>query len=184
LNDPRVLRTIYPWPLREVVSAEAREFEIDPYLLAAIIRQESSFDIDATSRAGARGLMQVMPGTARQAARRMGLDWSDHLLHVPDANLHVGAAHLAILLRHYGGNLVPTLAAYNAGLTPVELWRRFPEARDPALFVERIPYAETRGYVRSVLRNWTIYRALYAPTSSPPQGGGSVLDSRGNGGAS
>jgi soluble lytic murein transglycosylase len=50
-------------------------------------------------------------------------------------------------------------------MTPVELWRRFPEARDPALFVERIPYAETRGYVRSVLRNWTIYRALYPPIS-------------------
>jgi soluble lytic murein transglycosylase len=165
LNDPRVLRAIYPWPLREVVTAEAHEFEIDPYLMAAIVRQESSFDIDARSRAGARGLMQVMPGTARQAARRMGLEWSDHLLHVPDANLHVGAAHLAILLRHYGGSAVPTLAAYNAGLTPVELWRRFPEARDPALFVERIPYAETRGYVRSVLRNWTIYRALYPPTS-------------------
>jgi soluble lytic murein transglycosylase len=165
LNDPRVLRAIYPWPLREIVNAEAREFDVDPYLLAALIRQESSFDIDARSRAGARGLMQVMPGTARQAARRMGLEWSDHLLHVPDANLHVGAAHLAILLRHYAGNPVPTLAAYNAGLTPVEIWRRFPEAKDPALFVERIPYAETRGYVRSVLRNWTIYRALYPPTS-------------------
>jgi soluble lytic murein transglycosylase len=165
MNDPRVLRAIYPWPLRDVVTAEAHEFEIDPYLLAAIIRQESSFDIDARSRAGARGLMQVMPGTARQAARQLGLEWSDHLLRVPDANVHVGAAHLAILLRHYAGNPVPTLAAYNAGLTPVEIWRRFPEAKDPALFVERIPYAETRGYVRSVLRNWTIYRALYPPTS-------------------
>ncbi len=161
LNDPRVLRAIYPWPMRGIVTAEAREFGIDPYLLAALVRQESSFDIGATSRAGARGLMQVMPGTARQAARQMGLEWSDHLLHVPDANLHVGAAHLAILLRHYQGDLGPSLAAYNAGMTPVELWRRFPEARDPALFVERIPYPETRGYVRAVLRNWTIYRALY-----------------------
>jgi soluble lytic murein transglycosylase len=165
LNDARVLRAIYPWPLRDVLTAEAAEFDLDPYLVAALVRQESSFDIGARSRAGARGLMQVMPGTARQAARRMGLEWSDHLLHVPDANMHVGAAHLSLLLRHYKGDLVLTLAAYNAGRTPVELWRRFPEARDPALFVERIPYAETRGYVRSVLRNLSMYRVLYPPTS-------------------
>jgi soluble lytic murein transglycosylase len=164
LNHPRVLRAIYPWPLREVVQTEAAEFDLDPYLLAALIRQESSFDASALSRAGARGLMQLMPATARQAARRMGLDWSDQLLRVPDANIHVGAAHLSTLLRHYRGQVVPALAAYNAGLTPVERWRRrFAEARDPALFVERMPYAETRGYVRSVLRNWALYRVLYPP---------------------
>jgi soluble lytic murein transglycosylase len=162
LNDARVLRAIYPWPLRDVVHAEAEEFGLDPYLLAALIRQESSFDPAARSRAGARGLMQVMPATARQAARRQGLDWSDQLLRVPDANIHIGASHLATLLRHYRGELVPSLAAYNAGLTPVERWRRrFPEARTPALFVERIPYVETRGYVRAVLRNLEIYRVLY-----------------------
>ena len=120
---------------------------------------------DAISRAGARGLMQVMPGTAREAAGQMRLDWSDRLLAVPDANLHVGAAHFASLLRHFRGDPVPALAAYNAGLSPVERWRRVSGTRDPALFVERIPYAETRGYVRSVLRNWTIYRALYPQIS-------------------
>lgn len=164
LNHPRVLRSIYPWPLREVVSAEAREFGLDEYLLAALIRQESSFDPGARSRVGARGLMQVMPGTARQSAQRTGVEWNDQLLRVPDANIHVGAAHLAMLLRHYRGELAPALAAYNAGLTPVERWRRrFPEARDPVLFTERIPYAETRGYVRTVLRNWSLYRILYPP---------------------
>ncbi|MBI4502090.1 MAG: lytic transglycosylase domain-containing protein [Gemmatimonadetes bacterium] len=171
LNDVGVLRAIYPWPFHDVVAAEAIEFGLDPYLLAAVIRQESSFDPDARSRAGARGLMQVMPGTAREAARRMRLEWSDQLLRVPDANLHVGAAHLANLLRYYRGDPVPALAAYNAGRSPVERWRRVSE-RDPALFVERIPYPETRGYVRSVLRNWAIYRVLY------PQD--SALDSPGN----
>jgi len=166
LNDPRVLRAIYPWPLRDVVVAEAREFRLDPYLLAALIRQESSFDPRARSRAGARGLMQVMPGTARQSAHRMGLEWSDQLFRLPDANVHVGAAHFATLLRHYGGDVVSALAAYNAGLTPVEHWHRFPEARDAALFVERMPYPETRGYVRAVLRNWAIYQALYPGAGS------------------
>jgi soluble lytic murein transglycosylase len=97
------------------------------------------------------------------------VEWSDHLLRVPDANIHVGSAHLAMLLRHYRDELAPALAAYNAGLTPVERWRRrFPEARDPVLFTERIPYAETRGYVRTVLRNWSLYRILYPPE---PEGG-------------
>jgi soluble lytic murein transglycosylase len=168
LNHARVLRSIYPWPLRDVVLAEAAEFGLDPYLLAALIRQESSFDPRARSRVGASGLMQLMPATARQAAARMGLEWSDHLLHVPDANIHVGASHFSGLLRHYRGDIVPALAAYNAGLTPVERWRRrFPETRDAAMFVERIPYVETRGYVRAILRNLEIYRSLYPPPAGP-----------------
>lgn len=167
LNDGRVLRAIYPWPMRSIMENEAREFQLDPYLMAALVRQESTFDIGARSRVGARGLMQVMPATARQAARRMGLEWSDYLLHVPDANLHVGAAHLAILLKHYAGDKVPALAAYNAGQTPVARWRRTYATGDGALFVERIPYPETRGYVRSVLRNLTIYHALYPETIVP-----------------
>ena len=173
LNHSRVLRAIYPWPLRDVVVAEAREFGLDAYLLAALIRQESSFDPLARSRAGARGLMQVMPGTARQAANRQGVEWSDQMLRVPDANIHVGAAHLAALLRHYRGEVAVTLAAYNAGLTPVERWRRrFPETRDPVQFTERIPYGETRGYVRTVLRNWSLYRILYPAESPVPAASG------------
>lgn len=172
LNDARVLRAIYPWPLRAVVSAEAREFGLDEYLLAALIRQESSFDPLARSRAGARGMMQVMPGTARQAAQRGGVDWSDLFLRVPDANIHVGSAHLAALLRHYGGDVAPSLAAYNAGMTPVERWRRRFPGRDPVQFTDRIPYAETRGYVRTVLRNWSLYRILYPAETTAGMAGG------------
>ena len=116
---------------------------------------------EVRSRAGARGMMQLMPPTAREVARRMGVEWSDNFLVVPDANIHVGAGHLATLLRHYRGSLVLSLAAYNAGMRPVERWRRRYDTSDLARFVERIPYAETRGYVRAVLRNRGLYRALY-----------------------
>ena len=168
LNHPRVVRIIFPWPRREMVEREAAKFGIDPFLVAGLIRQESAFDPHATSRAGAKGLMQLMPSTARGLARRLGIDWDNSLLTVADANLHVGTAHLAALLRQYEGSVIPSLAAYNAGGRPVARWLRYPEAKDPFLFVERIPYQETRGYVQTLLRNRVIYEALYGPTSVKP----------------
>jgi soluble lytic murein transglycosylase len=168
LHDPRVLRIIYPWPLRELIETEGAKFAVDPHLLAALIRQESSFLAGATSRAGARGLMQLMPGTAAHVARRIGVSWNRALLGVADANLHVGAAHLSALLGRYDGDYVAALAAYNAGGRPVSRWLRFPEAGDPYLFVERIPYVETRNYVKVVLRNLELYRALYPRTTPAP----------------
>lgn len=161
LDDPRVLRVIFPWPWRQVIEAEAREFGIDPYLLAAVIRQESGFRRAVVSRAGAWGLMQLMPGTARMTASRLGLPWRERLLTVPGANVHVGAAHLAMLLRRYRGRVARALAAYNAGGRPVDRWLRNPGAGDAFWFVEEIPYPETRGYVRSVMRNRAVYEALY-----------------------
>ncbi len=166
LDDPRVLRVIFPWPWRDLIEDEAREFGLDPYLLAAVIRQESGFRRAVTSRAGARGLMQLMPGTAALTASRLGVPWRDRLLTVPDANLHLGAAHLAMLLRRYRGKVVTALAAYNAGARPAERWARMPDAGDPFWFVEGIPYPETRGYVRSVVRNRAVYEALYPPVAA------------------
>jgi soluble lytic murein transglycosylase len=83
------------------------------------------------------------------------------LLSSAEVNLHLGARHLATLLERYDGRVVPALAAYNAGSRPVDRWLRYPEAGDSVQFVERIPYVETRGYVRSVLRNRSLYQALY-----------------------
>lgn len=167
LDDPRVLRVIFPWPWRELIEAEAEEFGLDPYLLAAIIRQEAGFRRAVTSRVGARGLTQLMPGTAALTASRLGVPWRDRLLTTPDANLHLGAAHLALLLRRYRGRVVPALAAYNAGARPADRWVRMPDAGDPFWLVEGITYPETRGYVRSVLRNHTLYQALYPPGAAP-----------------
>jgi soluble lytic murein transglycosylase len=161
LNHPRVLRAVFPWPQRELVAAEAQAFGLDPYLVAGLIRQESWFLPTARSRAGAVGYMQLVPATAREVARREGVEWSDALLTVADANLHVGCAHLAGLLRRYRNDLSSAVAAYNAGGRPVERWRRLPGASDSATFVESITYPETQEYVRSVLRNQELYRWLY-----------------------
>src|SRR5207245_8907034 len=97
-------------------------------------------------------------GAARPRARRYVLPRWDH---GPGPEPHLGAAHLAELLRRFGGRLEPAIAAYNAGVTPVTRWVGREGADDPDRFIELIPYQETRGYVRSVLRNRELYRALY-----------------------
>jgi soluble lytic murein transglycosylase len=162
-GDSRVVRAIYPWPNRAAVEAEAAEFGVDPILLASLVRQESVFDPEALSPAGARGLAQLMVATAAQLARGLDVSFAPGWLAVPDLNLHLGAAHLAALLRRYDGRVEVALAAYNAGSRPAGRWLARPEAADPDQFVELITYPETRGYVRSVLRNRELYRALYPP---------------------
>ena len=170
LNDQQVLRVIFPWPLRELIESEAREHELDPYLLAAIIRQESAFRPTVVSHAGAHGLMQLMPATASWVAGKQGIAWDKRYLSAAAANLHIGAVHLAALLRTYEGNVIRALAAYNAGSSAVRRWLRYPEANDAMRFVERIPYAETRGYIRTILRNRDLYRGLYPVELSSSNG--------------
>lgn len=163
-GDPRVLRAIFPWPNRRAVEAEADEFHVDPFLLAALIRQESVFDREALSHAGARGLAQLLPSTAAYTARGLDLPFAPEWLTVPDLNLHLGAAHLGTLLRRYNGRVDAAVASYDAGSAPVDRWLARAPGADPDLFVEDVAYVETRGYVRSVLRNREIYRALYGGT--------------------
>jgi soluble lytic murein transglycosylase len=165
-NDPRVLRAIFPWPNRRAVEGEAAEFGVDPLLLVAIVRQESVFDAEALSPAGARGLAQLLPGTAALTARGLDVTFYPEWITVPDLNLHLGAAHLQELLERFPGRVDAAVAAYNAGAAPVTRWLARPGADDPDQFIESIPYQETRGYVRSVLRNRDLYRALYVvPTN-------------------
>lgn len=164
-GDPRVLRAIYPWPNRRAVEAEASEFGLDPFLYAGLVRQESVFDAEALSPAGARGLAQLLPATAALTARGLDVTFYPDWITVPDLNLHLGAAHLAELLRRYGGRVDAAVAAYNAGPRPVTRWLARPGSEDADQFLELIPYAETRAYVRAVLRNREVYRALYGAAS-------------------
>ncbi|MBX6362518.1 MAG: transglycosylase SLT domain-containing protein [Gemmatimonadetes bacterium] len=167
--NARLLRILYPFPYRDVISAEARERGLDPFLVAALIRQESAFRADARSSAGAIGLMQVMPATGRRLARAAGLHgFTPAMLRQPEVNIHLGTTFVADLLREY--RVPQMLAAYNAGPARVERWRQFPEARDPELFAERIPFDETRGYVKIVQTNARIYRALYAESPADATG--------------
>lgn len=162
--DRRLLRVVFPFPHSDLVGARACELELDPYLLAAIVRQESAFQADVVSAAGAVGLMQVMPATGKELARKVGpRAFRQEFLTVPELNVHLGAAYLADLLRRYDGDIPLVLSAYNAGPTRANRWRRLPQAGDPLRFTERIPFRETRDYVKNVTRNRVLYRWLYGP---------------------
>jgi len=161
--DARLLRVVFPFPFRELAVEEAKRARVDPFLLAGLIRQESSWDAEARSRVGATGLGQIMPATGKILARSAGVgEFRTGHLTVPEINLRMSATFLRDQLRHYDGARDLSLAAYNAGARPVDRWRReLGYRRDSEAFRERIPYAETREYVKVVLRNAEVYRRLY-----------------------
>jgi soluble lytic murein transglycosylase len=150
-------------PLRDaaIIRQQAAAKGLDPALIAAMIYQESKFE-NRTSAAGATGLMQILPSTARAIAKRSGgTAFVPSDLATPSVNIAYGAYYLRMLVDHYGGNAVPAIAAYNAGEQNVDQWvRRAGGAAhfDPSV---NIPFAETRHYVRSVLDHQTQYRDNY-----------------------
>lgn len=155
-EDTGLWMLAYPRTYWEVVSAAAQAARLDPYLVLAVIREESRFDPLAVSPAGAVGLMQLVPATARGMAAGGG---SVQLVD-PSTNIRLGAAHLGGLLQVFRGDVVLALAAYNAGASAARHFARLPLSA-PEEFIERIPYAETRAYVRRVLESYGIYRWLY-----------------------
>jgi soluble lytic murein transglycosylase len=160
-RDERLYEVLYPFAFKGALTREAERHRLDPALVAALIRQESSFEPRATSRAGARGLMQIMPAVGRQLAA--GEDyhmWDAELLYQPDVSLELGTTHLAGLLSGYA-HVSHALAAYNAGSSRAKRWLEKAGTDDPEVFVERIPFRETRDYVRIILRNRELYRSMY-----------------------
>lgn len=152
---------LYPFPWREEIAAAARRNGLDPHFVAAVVREESSYYPRAVSRAGARGLMQLMPATAQPIAELRGLPFGEgDLLDDPRANVQLGAAFLASLLREWGDPRL-ALAAYNAGPRRVRDWWNARRTNDMEVFVELIPFDETRRYVKRVMFSWDEYRRLY-----------------------
>lgn len=160
--DERLLRILYPMPYEELIKREARAHGLDPYFVAALIRQESRFNKDARSGAGAIGLMQVMPATGKQLQRKAGVGTvTPQSLTQPAVNVKLGTLFLAHVMNQYPGRPDLALIAYNAGPTRAARWRSLPEFGSQELFIERIPFDETRDYVKIVTLNAAIYRSLY-----------------------
>jgi soluble lytic murein transglycosylase len=154
-NDYNLL---YPRPYAEPVSVAAREFNLDPTLVYAVIRQESLYRANARSSAGALGLMQLRRGTAQDVAARLGAGGVGDLLD-PAVNVRLGSAELERLLARYQEQLAPALAAYNAGPSAADRWLP-PEPIDGDVWLENIPYNETREYVGRVLWHSVVFEWL------------------------
>ncbi|HET6617254.1 MAG TPA: lytic transglycosylase domain-containing protein, partial [Gemmatimonadota bacterium] len=145
------------------IDAEALAHGIDAYYVMALIRQESLFDSRAVSPVGAVGLMQIMPATGREIADSSGWEGYDvGLLTDPAVNLHFGSRYLEDQLARFDGFWPAVLAAYNGGPHNVARWWSFPERADAELWIDRIPYKETRNYVKKVVALYAAYRQLYA----------------------
>jgi soluble lytic murein transglycosylase len=153
---------LFPLPYRDDVVRQARARGLDPWLVAALIRQESEFNPSAKSRAGAYGLMQLMPPTGRELGRKDGVPvTSTAMLLNPELSIRLGTLYFKGQLGAWNGDLPQTLAAYNAGPGRLKQWLAWMSFQEPAEFIESIPFNETREYVQAVLRNADMYRALY-----------------------
>jgi len=159
-------RAAFPLPYEPNLRSEAAHNQLDPMLVAGLIRQESAFESKAMSRAGAVGLMQVEPTTALKMARQMRVRYARARLTDPGYNLQIGSRYLANLLQSFG-TPEAALAAYNAGEDHVAEWTMGQNYLETPEFVESIPFTETREYVQIVIRNAEVYRQVYGPPPPP-----------------
>lgn len=158
----------FAYPVNAVPQYKQLTKPVDPALVYGVIRQESEFNPVAASSAGARGLMQIMPGTAQLVAKKYGVAYSQSKLTDPNYSLMLGTAHLNDLIENFNGSYIMTLVAYNAGPRRVSEWNaRFGDPRkgeiDPIDWIESIPFQETRDYVKKIMANVMAYRSRLAP---------------------
>jgi soluble lytic murein transglycosylase len=158
-------RAAFPLPYELNLRSEAARNQLDPMLIAGLIRQESAFESKALSHAGAVGLMQVEPKTALKVAHELKVRYARMRLTDPGYNLQLGSRYLANLIQSFG-TPEAALAAYNAGEDHVAEWTTGQNYLETAEFVESIPFTETREYVQIVIRNAEVYRQVYGSSPS------------------
>ena len=162
LSFPKWITIFYPLPHQELVFSEAREHDVDPYLVFAIIRAESKYQNTAESAVGAKGLMQIMPETAYWIAEQNGIeDFKLEDLHQPEVNISFGCWYLHSLMQEFKGNVPLTVASYNAGRGKVQEWLVGGTWNGDPKEIDKIPFPETRQYLKNVLKNYEAYQAIY-----------------------
>lgn len=169
LNLERIGRHLYPFPYQELIFSYAFQEDLEPFLLAAVIKTESNFQSMVRSRKGALGLMQIMPETGHWVAQETGEPplLPDDLLD-PETNIRLGARYLAYLHGEFGGNSVLALAAYNAGKGNVTRWLDQSRWDGKLSTLDQVPFPETRHYVRKVLFTQRVYQFLYKDLMQAP----------------
>jgi len=158
----RIIRYFFPLYYQQQIEAIADEYQIDRWLVFAVIRVESAFHARAESRAGARGLMQLMPSTADWIMEMSGFEMSEEDIWRPEANIRLGCWYIDWLRDYYHGDMVAGLAAYNAGMNNVNAWLANGAWDGSLEKLADIPFAETRRYLSYVYESYDMYRKLYA----------------------
>lgn len=161
-NYKNIIKTIYPLNYQEHILTYSKEYNLDPNLVAAVIKAESDFDKDALSHRGAYGLMQIMPDTADWIAAQSGMkEITYDALYTPEINIKMGCWYLDNLSKEFNGDINLILAAYNGGRGNVQKWLNDEEYSKDGKNLHLIPFKETDGYVKKVNKNYKIYKRLY-----------------------
>lgn len=155
------LKKIYKIDYKEYVEKYSAEYEVDKYLVYAIIKAESNFKENAVSNKGAKGLMQLMPATAEEMAKKIEIQIDDNSILNPEININLGTKYISYLESKYE-NIGLALAAYNAGSGNVDSWIGKGILDSNGVNLEQIPYLETNNYVRKILRDYKIYKEIYS----------------------
>lgn len=153
------IRSIFPRPYYQEVKKWAKFYDVPEYLMYALIRSESFFRPTVASHAGALGLAQLMPGTAKEIARALKIKEYD--VFDPDTNIQFGTYYLSSMIKRFKGRLMPGICSYNAGPVAVSRWLKNTNILEEDIFVESIPYDETRNYGKKLLYTSCMYAYLY-----------------------
>lgn len=155
-----MLTKVYKLEYTEYVKKYANEYNVDEYLVYAIIKAESNFKQDAVSHRGAKGLMQLMYSTAEDIAKRINVNLNEDNILEPDININLGTKYISMLIQKYN-NTNLALAAYNAGSGNVDGWIEKGTLKSDGSDIENVPFTETNNYVRKILRDYEIYKNIY-----------------------
>lgn len=155
-----MLTKVYKLEYTEYVKKYANEYNVDEYLIYAIIKAESNFEPKAESHRGAKGLMQLMYSTAEDIAKRINVNLNEENILEPDINIKLGTKYISMLIQKYN-NINLALAAYNAGSGNVDGWIEKGTLKSDGSDIENVPFMETNNYVRKILRDYKIYIDIY-----------------------
>lgn len=155
-----MLTKVYKLEYTEYVKKYANEYNVDEYLIYAIIKAESNFEPNAESHRGAKGLMQLMYSTAEDISKRIGIELNEDNILEPDININLGTKYISMLIQKYN-NINLALAAYNAGSGNVDGWIEKGTLKSDGSDIENVPFTETNNYVRKILRDYEIYKNVY-----------------------
>lgn len=161
LSVTPIKKAIYPLRYEDIIINHSTAYELDPYLVMAVISAESRFNQNANSHKDAKGLMQITEETAKWCMDKFELDTNIENIFLPDTNIEIGCAYMSFLIDLFEGEISTAVAAYNAGQGNVKKWLSDERYSLDGKTLKQIPFEETKNYVEKVLKRYEIYKKLY-----------------------